>query len=288
VIALLWAGAGACLLAAAALLVRRSRVGPFLKVAGAGSFGAARRRTTLLWTTFATSLVAVLAVFAVRANATVDAPILRPGADAVIVIDVSGSALSASEGIGRVLSALTQDPRRRLGLVLFSDSAYEALPPSTPAEAVKGWLEVFASGGPWNYPWAPIAGGTRISSGLVLARKLVKRDDVENPHIVLVSDLADAEADLQRLETVTAQYEREGIDLSVVRVSPGVVPARGTLEELPNAAFVAKAASRTVDPGRSSDAGAAPFVLAALVGVLGLLAAANELALRPLTWGQRA
>jgi len=258
-----------------------------LKVAGAGSFGAARRRTTLLWSTFATALVAVLAVFAVRADATVDAPIVRPGADAVIVIDVSGSALSASKGISRVLSALTRDPRRRLGLVVFSDSAYEALPPSTPAEAIKGWLELFAGGGPWNYPWAPIAGGTKISSGLVLARKLVKRQHVEKPHVVLVSDLADADSDLQRLETVTAQYEREGIDLSVVRVSPGVVPARDTLAELPNAAFVAKAANRTVDPGRSTDGGAAPFVLAALVGALALIAAANELALRPLTWGQR-
>ncbi len=285
-IALLWAGAGVFLFAAVALLARRGRREPVLQLADAGTFDGARRRTRLLWSLLAATLLTTLVVFAVEARAqTQEAPILSPGADAVVVVDLSGSALSSSKGVAHVLLALTRDPRRHLGLVLFSDSAYEALPPSTPVAGLKGWLDVFVHGDPWNYPWAPsFASGTTISSGLVLARTLVRRDRIPHPHVVLVSDLIDAESDLQRLETVTAQYQREGIDLRVIRVSPGVKPSVGAIAELPNAAFVAKAADLTVDPSRSPETDVGPIVLAVLVGVLGLLAAANELALHPLTW----
>lgn len=288
-IALLWAAAAACLLAAFALLARSGRRQPALQLAGADSFGAARRRTRLLWSALAVSLVAVLVAFAVQARAQPDeAPLLRPGADAVIVIDLSGSALPSSKGIARVLLTLTRDPRRHLGLVVFSDTAYEALPPSTPVEGLKGWLALFARGDAWTYPWAPsFSSGTTISSGLVLARKLVRRDHVRHPHVVLVSDLADAESDLQRLGTVTAQYQREGIDLRVVRVQPGVEPPAGALGDLPNADFVASAADQVVDPARSHGNDAGPIVLGLLVGLLALLAAANELALQPLTWKAR-
>jgi Mg-chelatase subunit ChlD len=288
-IALLWAAAGAFLLAAVALLIRRGRREPVLEVADAGSFDTARRRTLLLWGSLAAALLTALVVFAVQARAQPEeAPILRPGADAVIVIDLSGSALSSSKGIARVLLELTRDPRRHLGLVVFSDVAYEALPPSTPVEGLKGWLELFTRDDPWNYPWAPsFASGTTISSGLVLARKILRRDRVEHPHVVLVSDLADAESDLQRLELVMAQYQRERIDLSVVRVRPGVEPPEGPVSGLPNASFVAKAATQTVDPSHSARTDVGPIVLAALVALLGLLAVANELALQPLTWGAR-
>jgi Mg-chelatase subunit ChlD len=288
-IALLWAAASVSLLAAVALLTLRGRREPVLPLADAGSFDGARRRTRLLRIVLAAALLTALAVFAVQARAQPEeAPILSPRADAIIVIDLSGSVLSSSKEIARVLLALTRDSRRHLGLVVFSDAAYEALPPSTPVDGIKGWLEQFVRGDPWNYPWAPtFASGTTISSGLVLARKLLRRDHVEHPHVVLVSDLADAEGDLQRLETVMAQYQREEIDLSVVKVDPGVEPSAGELAELPNAGFVAKAANLTVDPSRSPETDVGPIVLVALVGVLALLTALNELTLLPLTWRPR-
>jgi Mg-chelatase subunit ChlD len=286
VIWVLWALAGVSVVAALGLLARRAARAPVLQLADAASFGAARRRTRLLWSSLAAALLVLLVVFAVRARAqSSEAPILKPGTDAVIVVDLSGSTLSASTGIARVLLALTRDPRRHLGLVVFSDSAYEALPPSTPVDGLKGWLELFARGETWTYPWAPtFASGTVISKGLVLARKLLRRGHVRHPHVVLVSDLDDSEPDLQRLETVTAQYQREGIDLRVVRVRAGIESSAGGAAELPNAGFVADAADLTVDPSRSSGAGTGPIVLVALVGLLGLLAAAGELALHPLTW----
>jgi hypothetical protein len=286
VIAALWAVAGAALLAALALLVRRSRTEPALQLADAGRFEAARRRTRLVWATLAAASLAVLVVFAVQARAQPEAPpILAAGSDAVIVVDLSGSALPSSGGISRVLLALTRDPSRHLGLVVFSDTAYEALPPSTPVEGLKGWLSLFRRDTPWEYPWSPsFASGTVISSGLVLARTVLRRDHVTNPHVVLVSDLADSDPDLQRLEAVVAQYQRERIDLRVIKVTPGATPATNAASNLPNAAFVAAAASQIVDPTRGGASGALPIVLAVLVCLVGALVAVNELSLQPLTW----
>jgi Mg-chelatase subunit ChlD len=286
VIVFLWSAAGAALLVAVALVVRRSRTEPALELADAARLDAARRRTRLVWATLAAATVTVLVVFAVQARAQPDAPaILNPGSDAVVVIDLSGSALPSSEGISRVLLALAHDTRRHLGLVVFSDTAYEALPPSTPVEGLKGWLELFRRGTPWAYPWSPsFASGTVISSGLVLARKMLRRDRVADPHVVLVSDLADSDPDLQRLATVVAQYQREHIDLRMIKVSPGSTPATSSVSNLPNASFVADAASEIVDPTQSGGDGVLPIVLAALVCLMGTLAAVNELAHHPLTW----
>jgi VWA domain-containing protein len=288
--ALVWAAAAALLVAAVGMLVLRGRRDPLLQLGDGGTLDGARRRTRVLWGSLAAALVGVLVVFAVQARAQPEAaPILAPGSDAIIVIDLSGSALPSSEGISRVLLALTRDPRRHLGLVVFSDTAYEALPPSTPVEGLKGWLELFRRGKTWEYPWAPsFAGGTAISKGLVLARRLLARDHILHPHVILVSDLADSEADLQRLARTVAQYQRDGIDLRVIRVDPGTTPSTGSLEGLPNASFVAGAATQTIDPSGGSGTSALPILLAVLVGLLALLAAANELAFHPLSWRTRA
>jgi hypothetical protein len=289
VIALVWAAAAALPLVVVGLLVLRSRHEPLLQLGDGGTLDAALRRTRLLWGTLAGALVAVLVVFAVQARAQPEAaPLLAPGSDAIIVVDLSGSALPSSEGISRVLLTLTRDPRRHLGLVLFSDTAYEALPPSTPVEGLEGWLELFRQGKTWEYPWAPtFAGGTAISKGLVLARRLLARDHVVHPHVILVSDLADSESDLQRLARTVAQYQRDRIDLRVIRVDPGTTPSTGSLEGLPNASFVAGAANQTIDPAGGSGTSALPIVLAVLVGLLALLAAANELTFHPLSWRTR-
>ena len=105
-IALVWAAAGVLLLGAVALLLRR---------APARAHPPARRCRRLRHrppenagavAALAASLLAVLVVFAVQARAQPEeAPILAPGSDAIIVIDLSGSALPSSEGITRVLLA---------------------------------------------------------------------------------------------------------------------------------------------------------------------------------------
>ena len=233
-------------------------------------------------------LVAGLLVFAVQAQAQApDKPILRPGSDAVLVIDLSGSTRTASKPIARILRGLTLDPRRHLGLVLFSDTAYEALPPATPVDGLRDWLDLFEHDVPRDYPWTPsFSSGTVISSGLVLARRILRRDGVRDPHVVLVTDLIDAASDLQKLETVVAQYQRERIDLKVIAVQRERGSTFGAVREFPNATFVESAASLTIHPDQAvgSDSDTLAFLLAALVVVLALVAAAYELAFHPLTW----
>jgi Mg-chelatase subunit ChlD len=256
-----------------------------LPVADAGSLGHAQRRTWLLWAGLSAVFLALLLAFALQARAqSSEQPILKPGSDAVVVIDLSGSTRPASRAIARVLLRLTRDPSRHLGLVVFSDTAYEALPPSTPVDGLQGWLDLFAHDRPRSYPWTPsFSSGTAISSGLVLARRLLRRDGVTDPHVVLVSDLVDAAPDLEPLETVVTQYQREGIDLKVVAVHRKSTDA-GPAAEFPNASFVERAASRTVDPSRSGPNNSGLIVAAVLLVALGLAAAVNELVLHPLTW----
>lgn len=287
-IALAWIAAAVGVAAALACLVLRGRdEQAVLPIADGGSLDRACRRTWLLWGALTAVTVAVLLAFVLRARAqTTTAPILRPGADAVVVVDLSSSTRSSSKAIARVLLSLTRDPERHLGLVVFSDSAYEALPPSTPVDGLQGWLDLFAHDPPRIYPWTPsFSSGTVISSGLVLARQMLRLAGASDPHVVLVSDLIDAAPDLEKLETVVAGYQREDIDLKVVSVrrQPRARPS-GPLGQPPNASFVERAASATVVLGRSGATQTRLFVLVGLVGVLGLLTTLYELAFHPLTW----
>ena len=281
---LAWAAAGACLAGAVALLVRRQRDAVVLPLADGRSFAAAARRSWTVWVGLAAVLVVLLLVFTVRARAQgTERRLLQPGVDAVVVIDLSSSTRSASKGIAHALSTLTSDPKRRLGLIVFSNGAYEALPPSTPADGLKGWLDRFADGAPKTYPWTSFSNGTAISKGLVLARRIVRRDHVISPHVILVSDLADTESDLEKLQTAIAQYQREAIDLKIVKVN-----RRGpTAPFVPDSTFVERAASATVEATGSAGSGSSTVVLAALVAALGLLVALHELAFHPFAWRAR-
>ncbi len=102
-------------------------------------------------------------------------------ANVVIVLDLSASISSDSfSRIGGTLRALSQTGDH-VGLVIFSDEAYEALPPGTPAadlaplvryftlpkQRVPGFMPSF----PAN-PWArTFTGGTNISSGMEKATR---------------------------------------------------------------------------------------------------------------------
>lgn len=250
-----------------------------IPLAEAASFRGAVRRSALLWFALVAVLAAVLALVAALARAGSGAgPLLPSGSSAIVVVDVSSSTRSAAKFIARTLMPLTRDPHRRVGLVVFSNAAYEALPPSTPSDGLAGWLDRFARGTPRSSPWAPFSSGTAISSGLVLADRIVRREQVAKPHVVLVSDLVDTQSDVPKLEAVTARYQREGIDLRVVKVEAH------SSRQAPDLGFVERAASATVQPSRSAAGVPHLLLLAALVGAAALLAAAYELAFHPFAW----
>jgi hypothetical protein len=236
------------------------------------------------------------------------APLAPPGTSAVLVVDVSSSITS---NVYRQIEHTLHEAAtsgERYGLVLFSDIAYEALPPGTPADALDAYRRFFTpltpavrAGSPQptasdltfpTSPWATsFSGGTRISSGLALALEILQRDRLEGRSVVLVSDLADDGSDLPALAEVLGQYDRFRIPFRVVALSASRQDRALFASLLRGDAKVTEAPKppRSVEapliPLETSDLSRGLVVLAALLLVL---LALNELALGRLRWGGRA
>jgi hypothetical protein len=261
-----------------------------LPLADAGSLSAFARRTRLHWAVLAVSLIALAAAAVLLSRSGRPAAnVLPDSGSTVVVIDLSGSTRSASKRIANALLGLTRGSDRPLGLVVFSDTGYEALPVAAPAAALRSWLMLLADGTPAEYPWTPsFSGGTVISSGLAVARRMLLHRPQGSRHVLLVSDLVDGVVDLPKLQSLVADYQREQIDLRVISVrepTAGSTKSTASFLQLPNANFVTQAATHTIDPGlivvRQGDS-TAPLI--AIVAVMALLAAVFELMLHPLTW----
>jgi hypothetical protein len=150
-------------------------------------------------------------------------------ANAVMVLDLSASisADTFSRIAGTLRTLSTGDGH--FALVIFSDLAYEALPPGTPASDLAPLVRFFtvphqtASDGspifPAN-PWADtFTGGTTISSGMKLALQIALAQR-PRPTVVLVSDLDDNPADLTTLAGVLAEDRRDKVPVRVVGLNP--------------------------------------------------------------------
>ena len=190
------------------------------------------RRTMAVLLATAVVLAALVATFALVARRpTVHALRLTPGdANAIVVLDLSASISQETyTGIETTLSALARS-RGRYGLVIFSDQAYEALPPGTAAEAFRplvryftlprqaqpGFLPTFPRN-PWQ---SSFSGGTKIAAGLELAHTLAVGQGAHKPAVILVSDLDDDPGELFRLTAVGQAYRRDGVRLTVVGLNP--------------------------------------------------------------------
>src|SRR5436853_110527 len=134
------------------------------------ALAAAARRTQV------TRLLLVLALLAVLAGAVLfarglqsgDTGLLPAGRSGVVVLDLSRSVdPDALRRMGGVLRNLIRT-NASVGLVVFSDVAYELLPPRTSARRLEPMLRFFTETNgrfPEN-PWAPtFRAGTRISQG---------------------------------------------------------------------------------------------------------------------------
>lgn len=196
----------------------------------------AARRTTALRLLFVLTAVGLL-VLAIVASGRLGA---RPtsyfasGGGGIVVLDLSTSVEPRKyQRIQRVLRSLSQSSTR-VGLVVFSDVAYEMFPPGTKGSELAALLPFFeppvlGDGGqrrsrdpqlPRSFgldsPWtSTFRGGTRISTGLETARLVIERDGTR-PTVMLVSDLDDSALDTEALTQELIRYETEGIDLRVV------------------------------------------------------------------------
>jgi hypothetical protein len=209
---------------------------------------------------------------------------------------VSGSVgASASDFAGRALSRIGRSGGR-VGLVLFSDSVEEALPPGTPAAQLLPFARSFTPprkrGVPLAYrplsdanPWHPsFSGGTRISSGLAAAGAALRRERLHGTAL-LISDLGDAPSDLRRLREVLVRLDGMGIGLKILPLPNALSIDVRWFRRLTGPEGFADPLPAAVRPAAFQRGSAAfPLALAGAAVLLALVLAANELAARPLRW----
>lgn len=191
----------------------------------AGAFPGVARRTWFLRILFAAAAAALLLAAAASARNldTREQGLLPSGTTGVVVVDLSLSIADEDyHEVRRVLRGLIE-ANSRIGLVVFSDVAYELLPPGTPASELRPMLRLLVPprlGSPVN-PWTgTFRAGTRVSTALELAREIIERDRVSNPSILLVSDLETAPEDVPQLVETVDEIRRSSIALHVVGLAP--------------------------------------------------------------------
>jgi hypothetical protein len=212
---------------------------------------------------------------------------------AIVVLDLSAS-ISADtySRIGGTLSSLARS-RGQFGLIVFSDQAYEALPPGTPAADLQPLVRYFqlpAQGKPGfaptfpNNPWqSTFSAGTKISAGLELAHRIAVADALRRPVVILVSDLEDDPEDLVRLVTITLSYKRDHIPLRIVGLNPAP-QAVALFQRLLHGVPIVQAG--TLAPGpQPRNHTPFPWPLVALTVAVALGLAAGELWGPRLEWG---
>ena len=227
------------------------------------------------------------------------------GSGGVLVLDLSASVDQLkSQRIQRVLGALA-DTEGRAGLVVFSDTAYEMFPPDTRTEELRPLIQFFrtrtgppTSGQPFGQRGAPgpsaeespwslaFRGGTKISTGLVEARKMVNRDAPGKLDVILLSDLDNSGFDTSVLVEELVNYTRDGIGLRVIPLFPEPEDLSLFEQLLPADAFVERAELlRNSDvQERQTLVGAFPWPFVAAAAALLLLLAANERLCGRLAW----
>lgn len=177
-----------------------------------------RARTTVLRIGLAAALAALLAavVLVARQYDVRHAPLVASGSSGVVVLDLSASVFEG--GFEATVRKLVETDERA-GLVVFSDSAYELLPPGSSGREFQPLLRFFRSP-PSGFlppnPWDRFRAGTRISEGLIAARDALLREGEEGGTIVLLSDLEVLPDEVQRLVTVFADLRSDGFDVQIV------------------------------------------------------------------------
>lgn len=247
------------------------------------SIAPATRRTLALRVLLGLAAVATAAAVVVLSRGEGPPPGLLPaGSDGLVVLDLSASISSDTYArIGGTLDRLAGSGGR-YGLIVFSDTAYLALPPGTPAAELRPFARRFdlparTSGAiavPTN-PWTgSFSAGTKISTGLQLALDTIREQRLGRPAVLLVSDLDDDVGDRERLTSAALSFRRLGIPVRVVALNAAPEDERYIERLLRRPADLSPAAL----PGEERGGGERvrlPLLLAAL-------AAAAALALREL------
>ncbi len=256
-----------------------------IPLADLGTLGRIARRTRILG--LAAALAAVAAAVTAVAVATglggERSAYLPQGSSGIVVLDVSASI--SSDTYGRIRATLDRlaGSDGRYGLILVSDTAYEALPPGTPARELRAFERFFripAAAAPGELPQPPrspwvdaFSAGTRLSTGLRVARDVVVRERLVDPAVLLVSDLDDDTSDLESLTNAALGLRRAGATLRVVSLDASPEDERFMRRLVARSADVV-AARLTSESGSDGSGGDVPRSLAVLAVLLAVALAA--------------
>ncbi len=250
-------------------------------------------------------------VFASRTLEALPTSYFADSTGGVVVLDLSTSvdALKAQR-ISRVLRTLAET-EGRVGLVVFSDSAYEMFPPDTRSEELRPLLRFFAPQqgriqtgrfGPRRAsdraaqppqrpaiesPWSlSFRGGTRISTGLAEARTVVERIPGRRLSVLLLSDLDNSGFDTSALVEEVQNYRRTGIDLRVIPLFPNAEDRALFTSLVGEKAMVSRAelVRNTAVRERQTLVGSFPWVPVGLIVALLLVLAILERRAGRLAW----
>jgi hypothetical protein len=275
----------------AARLPRRRRGA--IPLADAGALAIQLRRTTIVRLVLGAALVALAGVAVWRAADLNPRTVsfLPQNSTTVVVLDQSKSIYAAAykriaETLRRLIAADVP-----VGLVAFSDTAYEMLPPGARGSELKPLLRFYVptrSGANIDpdtsflaSPWDNVfSAGTKISTGLDLAVSILHRDHVRKGTILLLSDLETAGEDQPALAQALITIRRDpGVALKVVPLFPLLEDEKFFASFVPRQDFVRPSQlSAPVAAGvRRGIVASTPWPLIVVAAVLLLLLAANEL-----------
>lgn len=242
------------------------------------------RRTAVLRVALAAALVASLALafLVARGGDARHAPLVPSGTTGMVVLDLSASVYEAAFG-----STLRKMARQgeRAGLVVFSDAAYEVLPPGSPGRELLPFLRFFrpapnsTTGSFPPNPWQDFRAGTRISEGVRVAHESLTRAGATHGSILLVSDLEILPDEVLRLGSEVAGLRRDGIDIRILPVNASDEKRRLVEQMVGRSAFLKEKAQETAPreaPNREALGLAAPWWFLLAAGLVVCLLAVNE------------
>lgn len=251
-------------------------------------FSSAAERTDLVRVGVAFGLAAALAgaVILARSAGSGRAAVLPAGAKTgVIVIDMSASVAGPRyERVANVIRGLVA-ANQGVGLVMFSDTGYELLPPNSPTSALLQFERFFVPAAIFHgqavygqSPWSQFVGGTRISTGLMTGLDALRRAHVTKGSLLLISDLNDASKDASALVAATFTLKKAHVPVLIVPVGAAPDNLRIFTSLFGERAFLSSSAFSTTSTRQLQALAVTwPWALIALgVGLVALLVA-NEL-----------
>jgi hypothetical protein len=251
------------------------------------SLHAPLRRATALRVLLALALIAVFlaaCAIAISRDARPNA-VLPAGTSGMIVLDLSGSTGAKAE-VGELIRRIAAADERT-GLVVFSDGAYEVLPPGTAGRDLAPMIRFFTpgpGGRTINDPWSSnFAGGTNVLAGIERALASLRRDQVTSGSILLVSDLEFVPEQIARLPALLTRLGQANVDVRILPVDARPeqlrfferVLGRDTFVDVGSATAIATGTSAGRRLFRIAEDGT-PWLFVLLGAALLVLLAANE------------